>query len=121
MEILVCPPNADSRKLKALIDTGAQINVIRRGLFPEDALQQAKRPLMLTLADGQAFWGGDKEIAAVLVLGKDVDNEVKPWKTKAQFYEGEIRADMILGYPWLAQNGLYVLTRQGFFREKKRQ
>ena len=38
---------------------------------------------------------------------------VKPWKAKARFYEGEIKADLILGYPWLAQNGLDVLTREG--------
>ena len=60
LEVLICPPNSENKKLKALIDTGAQINVIRRGLFPEQVLQDAKRPLMLTLADGQAFWGGDK-------------------------------------------------------------
>ena len=119
LEVLICPPNSENKKIKALIDTGAQINVIRRGLFPEQVLQDAKRPLMLTLADGQAFWGGDKEIVAVLVLGKEVDNEVKPWKTKANFYEGEIRADAILGFPWLAQNGLDVFTREGCLGQRK--
>ena len=65
------------------------------------------------MADGQSFFGGDKEIAAVLFLGKEFSDEVKPWKAKARFDEGEIKADLILGYPWLAQNGLDVLTREG--------
>ena len=57
LAVSVCPPNAEKCKLKALIDTGAQMNVIRRGLFPEETLQDARRPLLLTLADGQSFLG----------------------------------------------------------------
>ena len=44
LDVFVCPPNAEKRKLKALIGTGAQINVMRRGLFPEETLQGSKRP-----------------------------------------------------------------------------
>ena len=113
LDVFVCPSNSEKKKVRALIDTGAQINVIRRGLFPEESLQQAKKPLMLTLADGQAFGGGDKEIAATLYMGRQRNACIEPWKAKAQFYVGEVKADAILGYPWLAQNGLDVLTREG--------
>ena len=37
---------------------------------------------------------------------------------KAQFYVGEVKADAILGFPWLAQNGLDVLTREGFLGQR---
>jgi hypothetical protein len=113
LDVFVCPSNSEKKKVRALIDTGAQINVIRRGLFPEESLQQAKKPLMLTLADGQAFGGGHKEIAATLYMGRQRNACIEPWKAKAQFYVGEVKADAILGYPWLAQNGLDVLTREG--------
>ena len=68
---------------KPLIVRGAQINVIRRVLFPEWTLQTAKKPLMLTLADGQSFWGGDKELVTDLYLGRDIKKNVAPWRTKA--------------------------------------
>ena len=55
LDVFVCLPNAEKHKLKALIDTAAQINVIRRGLFPEETLQDAKFALLLTLAYSQFF------------------------------------------------------------------
>ena len=33
VEVLVCPLGGENKVLKALIDTGAQINAVRRGLF----------------------------------------------------------------------------------------
>ena len=119
MEILVCPPDGEQKRVRALIDTGAQLNVVRKGLFSESNLQPAKHPIMLTLADGQAFWGGDIELVANLTFGKIVDGKPQPWKSKAQFYEGLIKADLILGLPWLVQNGLDVLTRDGCLGERK--
>ena len=119
MEIVVCPPDGEHKRLRVLIDTGAQINVVKRGLFPESSLQPARHPIMLTLADGQPFWGGDVELVANLMFGKTVDGKVVPWKSKARFYVGVIRADIILGLPWLAKNGLDVLTRDGCLGERK--
>ena len=119
MEIVVCPPDGEHKRLRVLIDTGAQINVVKRGLFPESSLQPARHPIMLTLADGQPFWGGDVELVANLTFGKTVDGKLVPWKSKARFYVGVIRADIILGLPWLAKNGLDVLTRDGCLGERK--
>jgi len=99
--------------LKALIDTGAQINVVRRGLFSENDMRPAKHPLRLTLADGQPFWGGDREIQTRVTFGKTIKNIVVPWRARADFYEGDIKADLILSLPWLAKNGLDVLTKEG--------
>jgi len=118
LEILVCPINGENKVVKALIDTGAQINVVKRGLFPENVMKPAKKPLMLTLADGQAFWGGDREVTARLTFGKIVNHAVRPWRARANFYEGEIKADMILSLPWLAENGLDVLTKEGCLGER---
>ena len=55
LEILVCPNGGENKLVRALIDTGAQINVVKRGLFPEHVMRPARKPLSLTLADGQTF------------------------------------------------------------------
>ena len=112
LKVLACPIGGENRVLEVLIDTGAQINVVRRGLFSEHDMRPSKTPLRLTLADGQPFWGGDRELRARLTFGRTINHVVQPWRARANFYEGEIRADMILGLPWLAENGLDVLTRE---------
>ena len=119
LEILVCPIGGENKVVKALVDTGAQINVVRRGLFPETDLRPAKDPLRLTLADGQPFWGGDRELETRVTFGKNVNNVIVPWRARASFYEAEIKADMILSLPWLAQNGLDVLTWEGCLGQRQ--
>ena len=119
LEILVCPIGGENLVVKALVDTGAQINVVRRGLFPETDMRPAKDPLRLTLADGQPFWGGDREVNTRVTFGKNVNNVIVPWRARANFYEGDIKADMILCLPWLAQNGLDVLTREGCLGQRQ--
>ena len=44
VEILVCPIGGENSMLKALIDIGAQINVVRSGLFSENDMRLAKHP-----------------------------------------------------------------------------
>ena len=58
-------------------------------------------------------------MTARLTFGKVVNHAVRPWRAKATFYEGDIKADMILSLPWLAQNGLDVLTKEGYLGERK--
>ena len=118
LELMFCTQNGEQKRVKVLIDTGAQINVVRRGLFSEEVLRPAKRPLWLSLANGQPFWGGDTEIATKLVFGKHSGQKVQPWKINATFYEAEIKAEAIIGLPWLRQNGLDILTREGCLGER---
>jgi len=54
-----------------------------------------------------------------LTFGKIVNHAIHPWRARASFYEGEIKADMILSLPWLSENGLDVLTREGCLGERK--
>ena len=115
----MCPVGGENGVVQALIDTDSQINVVKRGVFPEHVMKPAKKPLLLTLADGQPFWGGDREMAARLNFGKVLNHVSRPWRARANFYEGEIKADMILSLPWLAENGLDVLTKEGCLGERK--
>ena len=112
IEIRVCTTQEDDKILKVLIDTGAQLNIVKRGIFSDANFQLAKNPLQLALANGQPFWGGDRELHAHLIFGKNANGTIKPMRLKASLYEAEIKADMILGLPWLAENHLDVWTHE---------
>ena len=56
-EVVQCP---------ALIDTGAEICVIQKGLVPEDLLRPAQRPLRLVGANERRLEGGDREVTLTL-------------------------------------------------------
>ena len=44
-----------------LVDTGAQVSLVRRGLFKEESLQPSRRPVRLKVANGQSMGGGTHE------------------------------------------------------------
>ena len=44
-----------------LVDTGAQVSLVRRGLFKEESLQPSRRPVRLKVANGETMGGGTHE------------------------------------------------------------
>ena len=44
-----------------LVDTGAQVSLVRRGLFKEELLQPSRRPVRLKVANGEIMGGGTHE------------------------------------------------------------
>ena len=44
-----------------LVDTGAQVSLVRRGLFKEESLQPSRRPIRLKVAHGEIMGGGTHE------------------------------------------------------------
>ena len=44
-----------------LVDTGAQVSLVRRGLFKEESLQPSRRPVRLKVANGEIMGGGIHE------------------------------------------------------------
>ena len=44
-----------------LVDTGAQVSLVRRGLFKEESLQPSRRPVRLKVANGEIMGGGTHE------------------------------------------------------------
>ena len=47
--------------VKVLVDTGAQVSLVRRGLFKEESLQPSRRPVRLKVANGEIMGGGTHE------------------------------------------------------------
>ena len=54
-----------------------------------------------------------------LTFGQDDGKRVQPWKAWGEFFEAETRADMIISYPWLAENHLAVLPEFGCLALRK--
>ena len=59
VEISVC---GQTKKIKALIDTGAQANLLREDLFPSEIWKSSKNPLALTTVNGEILSGGRREV-----------------------------------------------------------
>ena len=100
--------------VKALVDTGAEINVIRKGLIPLDHTHTNHRPISMTAADAAPLTGGKTGVSGTAVLGgNEIDTKV--WieiHCPIHFYEAKISAEAILSYSWLANQNLLVNPRR---------
>ena len=101
--------NGQSRHLKLLVDTGAEANLIRPDLFILE-MQPTKAPLSLVAANGQKLSGGGKEID--LELRMNIQGMSEQWTAKASFHDANIELDGILGFPWLRDNRLVIVSHQ---------
>ena len=95
--------------MRVLVDTGAQINLVRPGITP---LSLAKHPLSLQTVDGSAMGGGDKKTRLEMeipILGKEAD-----LRFKDTFYCADMdpKFDIILSYTSLRNHKLGVLPRR---------
>ena len=112
VEISVC---GQTKKIKALIDTGAQANLLREDLFPSEIWKSSKNPLALTTVNGEILSGGRREVQTKINFHVEPEEKSEKnasnttWSTIANFYDGAISCDAILGYGWLASKRLNVL------------
>ena len=110
LELDVYLPNGCSKRVKALVDTGAQINLVRRRLVPNHLLSWARQTVKLVAANQQLIEGGDKMVSLQLefrLSGKS-KGAMDFALFEGEFYEANIDVDMILSYPWLRENRLGV-------------
>ncbi len=96
--------------LQALVDTGAETNLIRTGLLPQGSFLPARDPLCLVTADGKRMPGGTQEVTLRLEFGAEPLNREgeATWSTTATFHDAGIHVDAILSYPWLNRARLGV-------------
>ena len=93
-----------TRKIRVLIVTGAEINLIRRGIVSPECLTPVKRPLRIAAANQAPMIGGEKETRGIITLmGYELDTgEERVLEAPTEFYEAGISVDAILSYEWLA-------------------
>ena len=102
--------NGEISEWKILVDTGAQANLVRKGLVPDHLMFSATEPLSFRTANGQRLEGGERVTETSLgfrqvVEGHPLDEFL--WK-KAIFYEADIQVDAILSFPWLRMKKIGV-------------
>ena len=101
-------------QITALIDTGAEVSLVKKDLFPADCFQISARPICLTGANSQTLQGGVNEALLTLEFAatdKESGREIQV-RTPSLLYEAAIELDMILSYAWLAERGFDVCARR---------
>jgi hypothetical protein len=100
--------------IKVLVDTGAEVNLVRPDLFHHSIFQPAEKPLKLITVSGGDLEGGKHTISLVLHL----HGEHQTTKKKSEhllgglFYEANIGWDAILSYPLLQEQKIGVLPNR---------
>ena len=99
-----------------LVDTGAQVSLVKAGLLPPECLAGSRKPVRLKVAKSQYMVGGTKEAAIGLQLVNhrelsrpDLSKEIL---LQGRFYEAEMDLDMIVGYDFMMETDAGVLLAQ---------
>ena len=101
----------------ALVDTGAQVSLVRRGLFKEESLQPSRRTVCLKVANGEIMGGGTHE-ATISIRFWEHERLNRPDLAKrstlsGNFYVADITDwDMIMGYDFMVGNAIRVLPHR---------
>lgn len=110
---LVTTPSGEEMVVKILVDTGAQVNLVRRGLFQDEGIP-AKDPVRLQAAGGQILGGGTRtlKLALHLVATDYGTNEDYTHVVNDNFYIADITCDVILSYPLLRSRKIGVMPHK---------
>ena len=99
-----------------LVDTGAQVSLVKAGLLLPECLADSRKPVRLKVANGQYMVGGTKEAAIGLqfvnhreLSRPDLSKEIL---LQGRFYEAEMDWDMIVGYDFMMETDSGVLPAQ---------
>ena len=102
LSTLVTTPSGESRVVRVLVDTGAQVNLVRTGVF-SDIGRPGQDPVRLQTVGGQLLGGGSRTLALDLhLVANDYGtSETYTHVVKDNFYIADITCDIILSYPFL--------------------
>ena len=101
-------------KVLVLVDTGAQISLIRKGLIPSGEMQPMSNPIRLLTASKQLLRGGEKQVKVDLIFNgvcEDTGEEVQV-VAPTLLCEAEISDDVIVSYTWLGERGFEISPRK---------
>lgn len=106
--------NAGKVPVSALVDTGAEVNLVRRDLVPAEFFRKADKPIRFMAANQTLVSGGQQElVGALLVQGADPDLGTPSTITfPIVCFDADIGVDLILSYEWMASMGMDVIPRK---------
>ncbi|EPS71058.1 hypothetical protein M569_03701 [Genlisea aurea] len=102
------------RRIRALIDTGAEVCIVRPGIVHPHQLRPARKILRMRTANGGILEGGLFETLVVLEMmavdtetGKDCLIRLPTW-----CYEANVNDDIILSYRWCQGRAMEILCQE---------
>ena len=100
-----------------LVDTGAQVSLVLRGLFKEESLQPSRRPVRLKVANGEIMGGGTHEATISMEFWEherlNRPDLAKRSTPSGNFYVADITDwDMIVGYDFMVGNAIGALPHR---------
>ena len=100
--------------IDALVDTGAQVNLIRKGVIPEKYFRTSLAPKRFTTASQKLMEGGLTDVRATALLQtRDVDTgESTTVECDITFYDSNLGGEALLSYEWLRKNDINVCCRK---------
>ena len=96
--------------INALIDTGAEVNLLRKGLVPPEYFKLSDKPKKFVAANQLEMEGGQVEfLCDLLIKCQDMDiGQPCIFECPTIFYNADIAVDAILSYEWLVKNKVDV-------------
>jgi hypothetical protein len=94
----------------ALIETGAEVCIVRKNVIPQQFFQPAERPLRLVGANARKLEGGDKEVLLMVCISgvHTKTNQRVELRILTTFYGAAIKDDIILSYDWCIKGGVEI-------------
>ena len=108
---------ADGSVPDVLVDTGAQVSLLRNGLFPDTCLKSTDRPVSLKVANGRIMGGGAREAELGLEFSKhdrlDRPDQAKHLMVHGKFYEADLSDwGIIMRYDFMVSNSAGALPHR---------
>jgi hypothetical protein len=100
--------------VQVLIDTGAEVDLIRPGLIPKSMFRPASKRLVLRAANGMVLRGGSHTVELDLACkGYRVhDGEPQLLEFPTVLFEANIESDILLSFKWCRQFELDIRCGQ---------
>jgi hypothetical protein len=107
-------PDDSETKIFALVDTGAEISLVRKGLLGAKYFQRSKRPKRFLTANEGVLDGGLQEVPCDLILWGICLRTEQPTGLvcPCSLYDANINVDVILSYEWLGRMKMDVCCHQ---------
>ena len=114
VEVQVTWADGSTKTLQALVDTGAELNLINPKLLDPSLFSLSPKPIRLGMANSNILLGGTRQVTMNLTFaGVDMDTgHIQEVTMPVTAYDGEVVVDLILSYGWLAEQDILINPRR---------